>query len=91
MSGSAIGYYGNSKTESFTEQSPAGDGFVADVCREWEAAAAPVRTAGIRLVTIRTGTVLGRGGGMLDGCYPSIGSGWVDAPGPATSGCRGSP
>ena len=70
VSGSAIGYYGNSKTDSFTEQSPAGEGFLADVCREWEAAAAPVRDAGVRLVTIRTGTVLGRRGGMLGRLLP---------------------
>jgi hypothetical protein len=38
---------------------------VADVCRQWEAAAAPAAAAGIRLVTIRSGVVLGRGGGML--------------------------
>ena len=83
VSGSAIGYYGNSKTDSFTEQSPAGAGFLADVCREWEAAAAPVRTAGIRLVTIRTGTVLGRGGGMLGRLLPlyRLGMGGRTGPG----------
>jgi uncharacterized protein len=70
VSGSAIGYYGTLRTEDLTEASPPGDGFLADVCAEWEAAAAPVRSAGIRLVTIRTGSVLGRDGGLLGRLLP---------------------
>lgn len=65
VSSSAIGYYGDRGDELLTETSPPGEDFTADVCRQWEAAAAPAADAGIRLVTVRTGIVLGRGGGML--------------------------
>ncbi len=65
VSGSAIGYYGDRADEPRTETSPPGDDFVADVCRRWEDAAQPAADAGIRVVTIRTGLVLGRGGGLL--------------------------
>jgi uncharacterized protein len=70
VSSSATGYYGDRGDEVLTEQSPPGDDFPAHVCREWEAAATPVIDAGIRLVTIRTGIVLGRGGGMLARVVP---------------------
>ena len=66
VSGSAIGYYGDRADEPRDEDAPPGDDFVADVCVRWEAAARPAADAGIRLVTIRTGLVLGRGGGLLD-------------------------
>lgn len=65
VSASAIGYYGDRGDEVLTEESASGDDFLADICRQWEAAAAPVAAAGIRLVTIRTGIVLGRDGGVL--------------------------
>lgn len=65
VSGSAIGYYGSRADEARDEDAPPGDDFVADVCVQWEAAARPAADAGIRLVTIRTGLVLGRGGGLL--------------------------
>jgi len=66
VSGSAIGYYGAHPDAPCAESSPPGDDFVADVCQQWEAAAQPAADAGIRLVVIRTGLVLGRGGGLLD-------------------------
>jgi hypothetical protein len=66
VSASAVGYYGsNSGEAAVDEHAPPGADFVADVCQQWEAAAAPAAAAGIRLVTIRSGVVLGRGGGML--------------------------
>lgn len=65
VSASAVGYYGNRGDEVLTEASGPGEGFLADVCEEWEAAALPAVEAGIRLVTIRSGIVLGRGGGVL--------------------------
>ena len=65
ISGSAIGWYGDRGDEVLTEASAAGDGFLADVCREWEAAADPARDAGIRVVHIRTGIVLDPDGGVL--------------------------
>jgi uncharacterized protein len=65
VSSSAVGYYGDRGDEVLTENSGPGKDFTALVCRDWEAAATPVMDAGIRLVTIRTGIVLGRAGGML--------------------------
>ena len=65
VSGSAVGYYGSRGDEVLTEDSPAGDDFVSDVCVQWEHAAQPAVDAGIRVVPIRTGIVLGRQGGVL--------------------------
>lgn len=65
ISGSAIGIYGESPTETFDEKSAAGAGFLADVCEQWERAAAPATQAGIRTVFIRTGIVLSPKGGAL--------------------------
>jgi hypothetical protein len=65
VSGSAIGYYGDRGDEVLTEASAPGDDFLADLCVQWERAAQPVVDAGIRLVTVRTGLVLGRHGGLL--------------------------
>jgi uncharacterized protein len=64
VSASAIGYYGTSETAEFEENSPAGDDFLAAVCKEWEAAAQPVKKAGTRLVIVRLGIVLGMGGAL---------------------------
>jgi uncharacterized protein (TIGR01777 family) len=65
VSGSAVGYYGSRGDEALTEASAPGDDFVSDVCVQWEAATQPAVDAGIRVVTIRTGIVLGRHGGVL--------------------------
>ena len=62
---SAIGYYGNRGDEALTEESPSGEGFFPEVCREWEAATEPAAEAGIRVVNLRTGIVLSREGGAL--------------------------
>ena len=62
---SAIGYYGDRGDEVLTEESPSGDGFLASVCREWEAATLPASEAGIRVANLRTGIVLSRNGGAL--------------------------
>lgn len=62
---SAVGYYGNRGDETLTEDSAPGDGFLADVCKEWEAAAAPARDAGIRVVHVRFGMLLSPDGGAL--------------------------
>ena len=70
MSGSAIGYYGDRGDEKLTEKSTAGDDFLARLCVDWEAAAAPAAAAGIRVATIRTGIVLAPGGGALDKLLP---------------------
>ncbi|MBE9195533.1 TIGR01777 family protein [Synechocystis sp. LEGE 06083] len=70
ISGSAIGYYGTSETETFTERSPAGDDFLAEVCQAWENAAHPVESLGVRLVILRIGIVLGADGGALGKMLP---------------------
>jgi len=62
LSGSAIGYYGARGDETLDETSTAGDGFLADVCKQWEAAAIG---AGTRTVFLRTGIVLSPKGGAL--------------------------
>jgi len=62
---SAVGYYGSRGDEVLDESSPSGSGTLADICRAWEAAAAPAAAAGARVVNVRTGVVLGPGGGSL--------------------------
>jgi uncharacterized protein (TIGR01777 family) len=62
---SAIGYYGNRGDEVLTEDSPAGCGFLAEVCREWEAASRSAVDAGIRTANLRLGLVLSSTGGAL--------------------------
>jgi len=64
VNASAIGYYGASETAVFTEESPPGTDFLAQVCRDWEQAAQPVQDLGVRLVIFRIGIVLGRGGAL---------------------------
>ena len=66
VSASAVGYYGADRgTELLDEAAPAGDGPLADIVRDWEAAWNPAREAGIRVVNIRTGLVQAGGGGLL--------------------------
>jgi uncharacterized protein len=65
VSASAIGYYGNRGDEPLDENSAPGNDFVAGVCVQWEAATAPAAEAGIRVVTTRSGIILGRDGGVL--------------------------
>lgn len=55
VSASGIHYYGDGGDRVLTEESPAGEGFLAGVCRDWEAATAPAREAGIRVVRLRVG------------------------------------
>ena len=62
---SAIGYYGNRSQEILNEESASGSGFLAEVCREWEAAAEPAIQGGIRVVNLRIGVVLSAAGGAL--------------------------
>ncbi len=62
---SAIGYYGDRGDELLTEESASGTGFLAGVCREWEAAAKPAVQKGIRVVHPRFGMVLSGAGGAL--------------------------
>lgn len=71
INASAIGYYGNRGEEPLDEGSPGGTGFLADTCREWEAAVAPAQNvAGLRVVLLRIGVVLSAAGGALAGMLP---------------------
>jgi uncharacterized protein (TIGR01777 family) len=65
ISSSAIGYYGDRGNEVLNEESAPGNGFLPDVCREWEAATKAAANAGIRTVLMRTGVVLSPTGGAL--------------------------
>ncbi len=65
VSTSAVGYYGLRGDQLLDETSSSGDGFLAEVCRQWEAAADPARTAGIRVVHPRFGVVVAGEGGMI--------------------------
>ncbi len=67
---SAIGYYGDRGDELLTEESTSGTGFLAGICREWEAAAKPVVQKGIRVVHLRFGMVLSGAGGALARLLP---------------------
>lgn len=67
---SAIGFYGDRKDETLSEESIPGAGFLAEVCRVWEEACEPARKAGIRVVNVRTGIVLALKGGALAQMLP---------------------
>jgi len=76
VSGSAIGYYGADRgDELLAESSAPGDDFLARVSKDWEDAAAPAADAGIRVATLRTGIVCGRGGGALAKMIPPFQAG----------------
>jgi len=70
LSGSAIGWYGDTGGQEVTESDPAGSGFLSEVVRDWEAAAGDAARAGIRVVTLRSGVVLSSKGGMLGRLLP---------------------
>jgi len=61
---SAVGIYGDRGDELLNENSDPGSGFLASLCEQWEAAADPARQAGIRVVHLRFGVILGRGGAL---------------------------
>ena len=60
-----MGYYGDTGDRAVDEQSPPGDGFLAEVCRVWEAATGPAETSGARVIHLRTGLPLSRHDGLL--------------------------
>lgn len=84
VSGSAIGYYGDRGDELLAEGCRPGTGFLPEVCSAWEHATSPAAARGIRVVKVRTGIVLGPGGGLLGrllalfraGLGGRLGSGW---------------
>ncbi|MDO3706064.1 TIGR01777 family oxidoreductase [Micromonospora sp. C28SCA-DRY-2] len=65
LNSSAVGWYGDTGDRAVEEDAPAGEGFLADVCRVWEAATRPAEDAGVRVVRMRIGLPLHRDGGML--------------------------
>lgn len=67
---SAIGLYGDSGDEVFTETTPVGTDFLAEVCQEWETESQKACESGIRVVSVRIGLVLGIGGGLLEQVLP---------------------
>jgi len=70
LSASGIDYYGDTGDDVVTEESPAGTGFLTDVCLQWEGATAPAQEAGIRTVLLRTGIVQSADGGALKKSLP---------------------
>jgi uncharacterized protein (TIGR01777 family) len=85
VSASAIGYYGISRTATFTEASPPGDDFLARICTAWEVEAERAATLGMRVAIVRTGLVLGRDGGVLAKLLPLFRTGLG---GPVASGAQ---
>jgi hypothetical protein len=65
VSASAIGFYGPRGDQELDETAPVGEGFLAEVCRRWEAAALGATDLGVRTVALRIGVVLGPGGGAI--------------------------
>jgi len=72
LSASAVGYYGDRGEELLNEESAPGKGFLADVCRNWESAAAVIEPLGIRTVQLRTGVLLSPHGGALQRMLPAF-------------------
>lgn len=75
VSASAVGAYGSRGDEVITEQTVLGEGFLAEVCRAWEAAAAPADEAGIRVVNPRFGIVVSAAGGAVARMLPAFKAG----------------
>lgn len=70
LSASAVGYYGDTGDRLTDETGPSGEGFLAEVCRQWEASTAAAEQAGVRVAHLRTGIVLSRQGGALSKQLP---------------------
>ncbi|KAG2487483.1 hypothetical protein HYH03_013904 [Edaphochlamys debaryana] len=83
VSASAVGYYGISQTATYSEDSPSGRDYLAEVCRAWETAAQGVTSAGVRLCVLRIGIVLAPEGGALGKMLPVF---QIFAGGPLGSG-----
>ncbi len=75
LQASGIGAYGDRGDVELDEQEPLGTTFFADVVRQWEAAAQPAVQAGVRVAFLRTGVVLGAGGGALRPLWPILRAG----------------
>lgn len=72
VNASAVGYYGPRGDDAVVEADPAGDDFLASVCRAWESEAEAATELGVRVVRPRIGVVLGDDGGALDQMLPAF-------------------
>lgn len=72
ISGSAIGFYGDTGAREVTEDSPPVNEFTHQLCRDWEEEALKAETLGVRVALLRTGIVLGRDGGALRKMLPAF-------------------
>ena len=72
LSASAVGYYGDTGDAEIDENAPRGDGFLAELCQDWEDATAPAAEAGARVAQLRTGIVLTCRGGLLKRLMPIV-------------------
>lgn len=70
VNASAVGYYGDVPVGDVPETHPKGSGFLADLCEAWERAARTAEEHGVRVVSLRIGVALGRGGGAVDKMLP---------------------
>ena len=70
VSGSAVGWYGDTGASAVDETARPGAGFLADLCRDWENATRPASEAGARVVLVRTGLVLSQSGGLMGQLRP---------------------
>jgi uncharacterized protein len=75
VSASAVGFYGSRGDEVLTEESSPGSDFLAEICKEWEAATEPARQKGIRVVNFRIGMVISGKGGALSAMLPAFKAG----------------
>lgn len=75
VSASAVGAYGSLGGEGVTEETALGEGFLADVCRAWEAAAQPAADSGVRVVNPRFGIVVSAAGGAVAAMLPAFKAG----------------
>jgi uncharacterized protein (TIGR01777 family) len=72
INASAVGYYGHRGPDAVFEQSPAGQGFLAELCQAWEAATLPASQRGVRVAILRFGVVLSSEGGALARMLPAF-------------------
>jgi uncharacterized protein (TIGR01777 family) len=70
LNGSGVGYYGDTEDRVVDESADSGSGFLADICREWEAATGAARRGGARVVLARTGLVISPSGGLMGQLKP---------------------
>ncbi len=70
VNASGVNYYGATGDREVDERTPSGSGFLAEVCRDWEAATAPAEQAGARVVRLRTGPVISPSGGLMGQLKP---------------------